>query len=81
MSKKRFGDRRLHAMSHDQLLTYAMTITREHGRAQASINRLRGKLRMWEAGTPPAPFAARPRVILPRRAPVQREVAGDAVHA
>ena len=69
MSKKRFGDRRLNAMSHAQLLAYAKSITRDHGRAQESINRLRVKLRMWEAGTPPAPFAPRPRIVLRPTAP------------
>lgn len=57
MSKKRYGDRRLETMSRNDLLDYAKHITREHGRAQASINRLIGKLRQWEAGRPPVPFA------------------------
>ena len=52
-------------MSRGELLAYAKSITRDHGRAQEAINRLRCKLRMWEAGTPPAPFAPRPRILLP----------------
>ena len=59
MSKKRYGDRRLETMSRDELLAYAKNITREHGRAQGAINRLITKLRMWESGRPPVPFAAR----------------------
>ena len=51
-------------MSRGELLAYAKSITRDHGRAQEAINRLRCKLRMWEAGTPPAPFAPRPRILL-----------------
>jgi hypothetical protein len=55
MSKKRYGDRRLESMTRDQLLVYAKQLTRDHGRAQESINRLRAKLDAWEAGAPPVP--------------------------
>jgi len=57
MSKKRYGDRRLEGMTREELLRYAKALTREHGRAQASINRLIAKLKMWEQGAPPAPSA------------------------
>ena len=59
MSQKRYSDARLEGMTRRELLVYAKTLTREHGRAQASINRLIAKLRMWERGTPPAPYVRR----------------------
>lgn len=67
MSKKRYGDRRLESMSREELLVYARNLTREHGRAQASINRLISKLRQWERGRPPAPFVRRPAQVVGHR--------------
>ena len=51
MSKKRFGDWRLEQMTHDDLLDYAKRITRDHGRAQESINRLKARVEELEAQT------------------------------
>lgn len=48
MSKKRYGDIRLEGMNQEQLLAYAKRITRDHGRAQESINRLRNRVEQLE---------------------------------
>ena len=58
MSKKRYGDLRLGNMSREQLLDYAKRITRDHGRAQESINRLKARVEELEAQTGTAPESA-----------------------
>ena len=89
MSKKRFGDYRLEQMDRDQLLAYAKRITRDHGRAQESINRLRTRVEqleqaLGEAAPAPAPVHQEPhRTSAPRRTRCRRLVlrkAGEAGH-
>jgi hypothetical protein len=70
MSKKRYGDVRLEKMGRDELLAYAKRITRDHGRAQDSINRLIGRVNELEAAQGEA--AGQPHQFTP--APHQGEV-------